>query len=111
MAPSLHARRRGAPDVTAKTTTEEMCIVAAYELALCQEDSGLDEEHIMPTMEAIEPFIREAVAVGMKAQEQGVARMKVTEAALRKQATAMIAESRKVVDVLMREDLIHLPIH
>ncbi|MDP3063309.1 MAG: NAD-dependent malic enzyme, partial [Chloroflexota bacterium] len=101
---------RGALDVAAKTITDEMCIAAANELAQCQEDSGLDDEHIMPTMEAVEPFVREAVAVGMKAQEQGIARMKVSEAALRKQATTMITEARKVVDVLMREDLIHLPV-
>ncbi|MEK6986687.1 MAG: NADP-dependent malic enzyme, partial [Candidatus Thermoplasmatota archaeon] len=69
---------RGTLDVRAKTITDEMCIAAATELAKVQEERGLDEEHIVPTMDEIDVFAREAVAVAMKAQEQGIARVKRT---------------------------------
>src|SRR5712664_4285463 len=49
---------RGTLDVRAKTITDEMCIAAAKELALVAEERGLDEEHIVPTMEEIEVFAR-----------------------------------------------------
>jgi len=52
-----------------------MCIEAAYELARCAEDRGISEENIIPNMGEWEVFIREAVAVAIKAQEQGVARI------------------------------------
>src|SRR5947208_3023732 len=42
---------RGTLDVRARTITDEMCIAAATELALVAEEKGLDEEHIVPTME------------------------------------------------------------
>jgi malate dehydrogenase (oxaloacetate-decarboxylating) len=69
---------RGALDVKARTITDEMCIAAAYELARCAEDRGINEENIAPTMGEWEVFIREAVAVGLKAIEQGVAREKTS---------------------------------
>src|SRR5437773_10963824 len=56
---------RGRLDVRARTITDEMCIAAATELALVAEEKGLDEENIVPTMEEIDVFAREAVAVGM----------------------------------------------
>ena len=42
----------------------------------CAEERGLDDDHIVPTMDDWEVFPREASAVGMKAQEQGVARLR-----------------------------------
>ena len=97
---------RGALDVGATTITDEMCIAAAYELAACAEEAGLHEENIIPTMEEVEPFIREAVAVGMKAQEQGVATIKVSAEELRRNAETMIREARRTVEVLQREGII-----
>ena len=64
---------RGTLDVRARTITDEMCIAAAAELAKVQEEEGLDETHIVPTMDNTEVFIREAVAVGLKAIDQGIA--------------------------------------
>ncbi|MFC1977959.1 NADP-dependent malic enzyme [Chloroflexota bacterium] len=97
---------RGALDVRARTITDEMCIVAAYELAKCAEDRGIDEDNIAPTMGESEAFIREAVAVGMKAQEQGVARIKASREELTKQAEKMIREARETTALLMREGYI-----
>jgi malate dehydrogenase (oxaloacetate-decarboxylating) len=97
---------RGALDVGASTITDEMCIAAAYELAACAEEKGLHEENIIPTMAEVEPFIREAVAVGMKAQEQGIAKIKLSKQELRKKAESMIKEARRAVDILQREQII-----
>jgi len=97
---------RGALDTRARTITDEMCIAAAYELAKCAEDHGLSDDYIMPTMDNWEVFIREAVAVGLKAIEQGVAREKPSREELSKRASKTIKEAREAVDLLMREGLI-----
>ncbi|MFN2166576.1 MAG: NADP-dependent malic enzyme, partial [Anaerolineae bacterium] len=49
---------RGVLDVRATTITDEMAIAAARELALCAEERGLDEEHLVPTMDDWEVFPR-----------------------------------------------------
>ena len=97
---------RGVLDVQAKTITNEMCIAAAYELARYAEDRGISEEYIIPTMEDWEVFVREAVAVGLKAIEQGVAREKLSREELTKQAEKMVKESRETVATLMKTGLI-----
>jgi len=97
---------RGTLDVKARTITDEMCIAAAYEIAKCAEDRGISEDYIIPTMDEWEVFIREAVAVGMKAIEQGVAREKPSREQLTKQAVKMIKEARETTALLMKEGLI-----
>ena len=100
---------RGTLDVRSSTITDEMCIAAAQELARCAEDRGLDEEHILPTMEEWEVYPREAAAVGRKAIEQGVARLDFTREELLEMATRTIKRAREEVEVLMREGLIPSP--
>jgi len=97
---------RGALDVRARTITDEMCIVAAYELAKCAEDRGMDEDNISATMAEWEVFIRVAVAVAMKAQEQGVARVKASREELTKRAEKIIREARETAALLMKEGYI-----
>jgi len=97
---------RGTLDVRAKTITDEMCIAAAYEIAKCAEDRGINEEYICPTMAEWEVFVREAVAVGMKAIEQGVARETPSLEELTKQAEKMITEAREATALLMKSGLI-----
>ena len=97
---------RGTLDVRAKTITDEMCIAAAYEIAKCAEDRGINEEYICPTMAEWEVFVREAVAVGMKAIEQGVARETPSVEELTKQAEKMITEAREAAALLMKSGLI-----
>ena len=97
---------RGTLDVKARTITDEMCIAAAYELAKCAEDRGIDEDNIAPTMGEWEVFIREAVAVGLKAIEQGVAREKVSREELTKRAETMIKSAREATALLMKEGYI-----
>ncbi len=97
---------RGTLDVKARTITDEMCIAAAYEVAKCAEDQGISEDYIIPSMSEWEVFIREAVVVGMKAIEQGVAREKLSREELTKRAEKMIKESRETTALLMKSGLI-----
>ena len=97
---------RGTLDVKARTITDEMCIAAAYELAKYAEDQGISEDYIIPTMAEWGVFVREAVAVGLKAIEQGVAREKLSREELTKPAEKMIRESRETTALLMKSGLI-----
>jgi malate dehydrogenase (oxaloacetate-decarboxylating) len=97
---------RGTLDVRAKTITDEMCIAAAYELAKCAEDHGISEDYLIPTMDEWEAFTKEAVAVGLKAIEQGVARLKLSRKALTEAVESTTRESRKTVAALMQEGII-----
>jgi len=97
---------RGALDVRATTITDEMCIAAALELAKCAEDKGFDEDHLLPTMDDWEVYPREAMAVGMKAIEQGVARLKPSANELMENATKMIKRAQKETKLMMETGII-----
>jgi malate dehydrogenase (oxaloacetate-decarboxylating) len=96
---------RGALDVRARTITDEMCFAAAEALAEHIGDR-LDEEHIIPTMDDWEVFPREAAAVAMKAQEQGVARVSKTYEELYEHAHKIIKRSRDLTHMMMEEGFI-----
>jgi malate dehydrogenase (oxaloacetate-decarboxylating) len=100
---------RGALDVRAKTITDEMCIAAALEIAKTAEDKGLTEEYIVPTMDDWEVFPREAVAVGMKAIETGVARVKLSRDELWDRAERTIRRARNETKLLMDQNYIRAP--
>jgi malate dehydrogenase (oxaloacetate-decarboxylating) len=93
-------------DVRARTITDEMAIAAAQEIARFAEERGIDEDNIMPTMDEWEVFPREAVAVAMKAQEQGVARLALAPDELYRQAEAKIRQARDMIQVLMDSGII-----
>jgi len=97
---------RGALDVRAKTITDEMCIAAAIELAKVAEDKGINEEYIVPNMDEWEVFPREAVAVGSKAIEQGVARFNFPADVRFKMAEEAIRKARTEVQWMMKEKFI-----
>jgi malate dehydrogenase (oxaloacetate-decarboxylating) len=100
---------RGALDVRAKTITDEMCIAAALEIAKTAEDKGLTEEYIVPTMDDWEVFPREAVAVGMKAIQTGVARVKLSRDELWDRAERTIRRARNETKLLMDQNYIRAP--
>jgi len=97
---------RGALDVRAKTITDEMCIAAACELAKVAQDHGISEDYIIPNMDQWEVFPREAVAVGMKAIEQGVARKILSAEEQFKMADEIIQKARAEVQWMMKEGFI-----
>lgn len=100
---------RGALDVRAKTITDEMCVAAAFEIAKTAEDKGLSDEYIVPKMSEWEVFPREAVAVGMKAIEQGIARVKYNKNELYEIAENVIKKSRDETHMLMKHGIIEMP--
>ncbi|MFH1230738.1 MAG: NADP-dependent malic enzyme [Planctomycetota bacterium] len=100
---------RGALDVRAKTITDEMCIAAAEALAKYAQKKGLTKDYLVPTMEDWQVYPEEAVAVGMKAIEQKVARVILTEQQLRQNATEMIQKSITITKMLMDKKIIPLP--
>jgi malate dehydrogenase (oxaloacetate-decarboxylating) len=100
---------RGTLDVMATTITDEMCIAAARELAKCAEDSGIREDYLIPTMDEWEVYPREAAAVGEKAVQQGVARLKLTRDEIYKIASEKIKRARAQAKVLMDSGIIKLP--
>jgi malate dehydrogenase (oxaloacetate-decarboxylating) len=97
---------RGVLDVRATTITDEMAIAAAEELALCAEERGLSEENIVPRMDDWQVFPREAAAVGMKAQEQGVARLSLTREELLAKARYIIRRAQDMTRFMMEKELI-----
>ena len=81
---------RGALDVRATCITDEMCIAAADAIASYAEEKGISEDYIIPKMEEREMYVREAVAVGMKAIEQGVAEKKMSAGVLEEEVLKRI---------------------
>jgi malate dehydrogenase (oxaloacetate-decarboxylating) len=100
---------RGTLDVRARTITDEMCIAAATELAKCAEEKGISEDYIIPKMSEWEVFPREAAAVAMKAQEQGVARLKLSRQEIYDRAEYMIKRSRDLTKNMMKKGFIPDP--
>ena len=96
---------RGALDVRARTITDEMCFAAAKALADHVGD-GLGEEMILPTMDDWEVFPREAAAVAIKAQEQGVSRLTMSYDELFDHAHRIIKRSRDLTHNMMDEKFI-----
>ena len=97
---------RGALDIRATKITDEMCIEAAKELAKVAEDKGISEDYIIPNMDQWEVFPREAVAVGTKGIEQGVARIKASAEERLKLAENIIKKTREEIQFLMKEKFI-----
>jgi len=98
---------RGTLDVRASTITDEMCIAAAQ--ALASAAGEIHADHILPSMDDWEVFPREAVAVAMKAQEQGIARLRRDADELFRDATDRIARARDITRWMMDRGYIAEP--
>jgi malate dehydrogenase (oxaloacetate-decarboxylating) len=99
---------RGTLDVRARTITDEMCFAAAKALA-DHAGSNISPRHILPNMDDWEIFPREAAAVAMKAQEQGLARIQTTYDEEFKNATQIIKRSRDLTHLMMKDGFIPAP--
>jgi malate dehydrogenase (oxaloacetate-decarboxylating) len=93
----------------ASRVTDSMAIAAAHSLALSQQKHGLDPDHIMPTMDDVEVFPREAADVAAQAIKEGVARASITPEQVFQRADRDIKECRDVADLLMERDFIKTP--
>ena len=100
---------RGTLDVRARTITDEMCFAAANALA-GHIGSNLSATQILPNMDDWEVFPREAAAVAVKAQEQGLARKTITYEEEFKQATEIISRSRNLTKMMMKDGFIADPL-
>jgi malate dehydrogenase (oxaloacetate-decarboxylating) len=105
----VFAGRRGALDVRARTITDEMGAAVARELAGFARTRGIRDDDILPRMDEWDAFPRVAMAAGLKAQEQGVARLTRSAGELQREAERVMRESREAVRLLMREGLIPAP--
>ena len=97
---------RGALDVRARTITDAMVIAAAKELANFAKEKGLVRDRILPTMLDWRVFPRVAAALGVQAQKDGQARRRASRKQLELEATAIIGQSRKAMQSLMRSGVI-----
>ena len=59
--------------VRASRVTDTMAMAAAHSLARMRQKRGMDQDHIMPTMDDVEVFPREAADVAAQAIRDGVA--------------------------------------
>lgn len=100
---------RGVLDVRATTITDEMCMAAANQIVDYAEHHGLREDHIVPTMEDYMVATQVAVAVGMKAQEQGIARIQASSNKLFLQALSLIDRTREAMASLVEKGIIAKP--
>ncbi len=96
---------RGTLDVRARTITDEMCFAAARALADHVGDR-LAADFILPTMDDWEVFPREAAAVGVKAQELGLARISLSYDELLQKAMTIIKRSRDLTHMMMEQGFI-----
>jgi len=102
---------RGVLDVRAKTITDTMAVAAAVELAkYAEENGGINENRILPTMEEWEVYPRVAAAIAVRAVEEGVARRTTTYKEELERAREIISNARKKVEVLFERGLIPPPL-
>ena len=92
---------RGVLDVRARTISDEMCFAAAEALSGAIPEAELDAEHILPTMMDQTIYPLQAAAVGMKAQEQGLAQLSLSYEMLLDRAEQTIANAQAATEVLM----------
>lgn len=97
---------RGTLDARAVTISDEMALAAAFELARCAEERGLREDAILPTMAEWQVVPRVAAATAARAQELGLARVTHTREEYLEGAFHRISQSRRTLQVLMREGII-----
>jgi len=100
---------RGALDVRAKTISDEMCIASATALAKFAEDKGLSKDYIIPSMDEWEIYPLQAMETGLKAQEQGLARIKMSGNELYERAESIISRTQNIVKLLMEQGYIAAP--
>jgi malate dehydrogenase (oxaloacetate-decarboxylating) len=97
---------RGVLDVRASRISDSMCIAVAEEIARCAQERGIHPDDILPRMDEWRVVARVAAAAAVKAQEEGLARISRSREELYASALHTITESRRALEVLMREEII-----
>lgn len=97
---------RGTLDVMATTITDKMCIAAAQALADRAYEQGIHEDYLVPTMDDVEVFVKEAVAVGLRAIQHGIAQNPLSAEQLYQRADTTIKRAREQVHLMMEKGFI-----
>ena len=100
---------RGVLDVRAKSISSGMAMAAAAALAGLAKARGADEEHLLPPTDDVEAAVCVAVAAGLAAQTEGLARIAVPATELEWQARRRIDAARTMTAVLASEGIIEHP--
>lgn len=100
---------RGVLDIGAKSITEGMMVAAADALAGEAVKQGLTAQSILPKLNDREVPVRVAVAAGLAAQAEGVARLSLSAGELEQMARIRTEDVRKSMELLMHEGLIAAP--
>jgi malate dehydrogenase (oxaloacetate-decarboxylating) len=95
--------------VHASMVTDSMAIAAAHSLAKAQQKSGLDAEHIMPSMDDVGVFPRVASDVAARALLDGVAQFQLSPEEVFQKADRDIKENREIAHILMEKEKIPTP--
>ena len=99
---------RGILTVRAKKMTDSTFLTAAYALAKYAEKKGIHEEYIIPTMDDVEAYVEEAIAVAKKAIEEGVARRRISGNELEAEVKELIYRPRRHMEIALKSGLIEL---
>jgi malate dehydrogenase (oxaloacetate-decarboxylating) len=100
---------KGSLIVRASRVTDTMAMAAAHSLARMQQKRGLDQDHIMPTMDDVEVFPREAADVAAQAIADGVAQIELSPEQVYQKADHDIQANREMVQLLMENEKIPTP--
>lgn len=96
---------RGALSARATRITDSMVIAAAEALAAYTEETGLSENRIVPSMLESEAYVREALAVAVRALEEGVARRRLSRSELEREIRELVERPRRVAAALSSRGL------
>jgi malate dehydrogenase (oxaloacetate-decarboxylating) len=97
---------RGVLDARAKGIPDDVVIMAAKALAKGAAIKGLTPDHILPTMDEEDAFPAIAVAVALKTEEVGLARVHRSRAEYEQSAKSMLSRQRKIMKLFMEQGLI-----
>jgi malate dehydrogenase (oxaloacetate-decarboxylating) len=100
---------RGVLDVGARQITESMSVAAATALAGEAVRHGLTPRSILPPINNREVPVRLAVATGLAAQAEGIARLSLSEAELEQKARRKIEDAHQSMALLMQSGVIQAP--
>ena len=81
-------------------------LIILFTSASYAEEKGLSETQIVPTMDELEVFAREAAAVAMKAIDEGVAQLKLDKSEVYENALRVIKRSRDITKNQMKSGFI-----
>ncbi len=99
---------RGSLDSRTRKINENMIVKASQELADFAAERGLSPDYIIPTMEDWEVFPRVAATIADSAVKENFARIKMSKNDFLERAREIISKNRKMIEKLMKDELIEV---